>query len=436
MTHPNTNNYFRNPKRKYLNNKHKTQWYDYYAGYSDEFVEDVLDFLNLKKGSVVFDPWNGSGTTTYVSEKKGYNAIGFDINPVMPIIASSRRIIDLEDINQCCIKIKHSVNRLSSIFIPNKDPLLYWLSENSVIFFRRIERAIQKVTLSRRTFMYASNPIIYKKLLTEPNAAYFYVALFRTIKEILGSFKASNPTWIKQPTSEEDKLDVNLDLIYDCFVKHVNLMFQSALSQRESHQKTDILLNVASSRKIPLNNIQVDAIITSPPYCTRIDYAIATRLELAVMGLGNNNVFDKLRSDMIGTTKILNEEIDINSIWGETANKFLTDVRNHYSKASKTYYIKQYLQYFSSTFESLEELNRILKSKGLVVIVVQDSYYKEVHLDLAQIYLEMALNIGWVLKHSESYLQPQTLAGINKFRGKYRKKSSAVEQVLVFQKEG
>ena len=69
----------RNPKRSHSSNPSKSQWYNYYAGFSSDFVSDTLRFLNLPKGAVILDPWNGSGTTTQISEEMGFSAIGYDI---------------------------------------------------------------------------------------------------------------------------------------------------------------------------------------------------------------------------------------------------------------------------------------------------------------------------------------------------------------------
>ena len=87
--------FFHNPKRipsSPTSKSSKSSWYDYYAGYSPEFVQDVLKYLDLKNDAVVLDPWNGSGTTTQVAEDYGCITIGYDINPVMVIVAKARRL--------------------------------------------------------------------------------------------------------------------------------------------------------------------------------------------------------------------------------------------------------------------------------------------------------------------------------------------------------
>src|SRR6266480_1548264 len=65
-------------------------WYRYYAGFSADFVRDVLGDLGLGADGLVIDPWNGSGTTTAVADELGVRAWGGDINPAMVVIAKAR----------------------------------------------------------------------------------------------------------------------------------------------------------------------------------------------------------------------------------------------------------------------------------------------------------------------------------------------------------
>lgn len=426
--------YFRTPKQKVMKEKN-SYWFKYYAGYSTDFVEDVFQYLNLKKGSLVLDPWNGSGTTTQVAEKFGCDAIGIDINPVMAIISSSKRVNNIEVIDKKINSVLSQINRYRNSFIPKNDPLLQWLNSESVIFVRRIERSIQKCLLNRNYFVYAKKSAVLQNLISNPEVSFFYVALFRTLKEILSKFKTSNPTWVKQPHSEDEKLIVDKITIIKIYEKHLQEMKKIVIERQEIKNQTNIDLLISTSTKLSIDDNIVDAIITSPPYCTRIDYAIATSIELALIGIGKDETFEQLRLNMIGTTKIIsrNDMIDLN--WGETAVSFLNNVKNHSSKASKSYYLKQYIQYLDGVNKSIEELNRVLKPNGFAVIVVQDSYYKDIHLDLAQIFIEICRNKGLDLHHREYFKQSQTLAGINKNTIKYRNKANAVEHVLVFQKE-
>ena len=218
------NKHFRSPKRN--SNTSKKEFYNYYAGYSDAFVEDVLSYLNLEKGSVILDPWNGSGTTTFVAGKNGYKAIGYDINPVMPIVACARLIPFFSNLHILFERIINQAKRYKSNKVLPNDPFKYWLSDSSIIYLRRIERAIQSVFLARRTYLYAKQQCIYNNLLSCPEMSFFYVTLFRTVTELLRPFKASNPTWIKTPKKEHDKLELTEKNIINCFEKNLSMMIQ------------------------------------------------------------------------------------------------------------------------------------------------------------------------------------------------------------------
>ena len=58
-------------------------WYPYYAGFTERFVNAVID--DYLQGSIsVVDPWSGAGTTTVACLKRGIESSGVDIKPSLP----------------------------------------------------------------------------------------------------------------------------------------------------------------------------------------------------------------------------------------------------------------------------------------------------------------------------------------------------------------
>lgn len=198
--------------------------------------------------------------------------------------------------------------------------------------------------------------------------------------------------------------------------------------------KNRAIISVNTSESLPLSSNSVDAIITSPPYCTRIDYAIATVLELAILGFSSENYLTELRNKMIGTPTIIKEPIEIKKEWGTFANTFLKLVAEHESKASRSYYYKVYLQYFNSMYNSIKEINRVMKGGSYCILVVQDSYYKDILIDLSTIFSEMGESLSWRVENKISYQNKRTLASIHQDTRKYRKSSAVSESALIFQK--
>ena len=190
---------------------------------------------------------------------------------------------------------------------------------------------------------------------------------------------------------------------------------------------------MAPSNVIPWGESSVDLLITSPPYCTRIDYAVATMPELSIINFSKKD-FDLLRTQLIGNTTITKDFILELEEWGPTCNKFIDAVHNHASSASKTYYYKNHLQYFNGIYQSLRDIVRVLKDEASCVFVIQDSFYKNLHNDLPKVYEEMGYNCGLRLVRRKDFPTRRTMAGINPITKQYRTNIFATESVLCFQK--
>lgn len=425
----------RNPSRNNISKTGKHGWYYYYAGYSPSFVEDILNFLKLPRNAVIMDPWNGSGTTTQVAQDMGYTAIGFDINPVMIIVAKARNLG--HEVAKSLARLGEDIVKKARKYELNpftlKEPLETWFVDNSAKAIRGIEVSIQKLLIDSKNYNFLCNKDLD---VVSSLAAFFYVALFRTIKSYLSPFRSSNPTWIKIPKSVNNRISIDKNEIYETFLDNILLMTNSidANNKTLDYYNKTCILKVAPSDIIPLSNNSVNAIITSPPYCTRIDYVIATLPELTLLGFTLDKEIKNLRNQMIGTPTISKKDLELKNEWGTTCSEFLKSVGNHQSKASNSYYYKNYLQYFHSTYNSLTEINRTLKKLGYCILVLQDSYYKELHLDLIQIISEMGYSLAWQLQNRIDFPKKQILAGINKNTGRYRTSVKATESILIFQK--
>ena len=157
--------------------------------------------------------------------------------------------------------------------------------------------------------------------------------------------------------------------------------------QPNEHGASEVRLTDTTRAVLPRES--VDLILTSPPYCTRIDYTAATRIELAVLSPLAQAAPEELGRQMIGSTRVPMDEIEVSPTWGPRCRDFLEALRKHPSKASSGYYHRTHLDYFDKMARSLANLTQTLKPGGGAILVVQDSYYKKIHNDLPSIITEM-----------------------------------------------
>ena len=417
-----------NPKRESEAQTGRASWYPYYAGFSEQFARKLIISTGLID-SKVSDPWNGSGTTTAAAAGMGHNAFGCDLNPVMVLAARARMLSKRE--KNSLIPLGAAIAKTALKTEIADDPLTTWFMPQAAMSIRALERSIQ-VNLVQKDYRFSWCTAEHVKGISDL-AAFFYVALFRTTRTLLQRFDATNPTWIKKPSSPNARLRPSLTELHIAFAQQVQAM-TLAIEGDSLSKDNEVQISVGSSADIPLKDGTVDLVLSSPPYCTRIDYAVATQPELALLGYRIDQEFDDLRRQLIGTSTVPQTAPKQSHKWGQTCLGFLDRLSSHPSKASGGYYLKNHLQYFDSIYRSLGEISRTLKKNGACVLVVQDSYYKDVHNDVPRIIAEMAGNQSLALEREKPFQHQRTMAGVNPEVRKYRTKVDAIESVLCFQK--
>jgi SAM-dependent methyltransferase len=407
--------------------------FPYYAGYSKRFAAKLLRSLELKPTTVVFDPWNGSGTTTRAASELKHQAVGCDLNPVMVLIAKADLIASSEAPAITPLASEIGARALARQAEPSADdPLCKWLVPNSAWALRSIERQINRTLVNGETHVPIAELHDFSSV--APLAAVMYLALFRATRRLLSGFLGSNPTWIKAPSDKANRLRPAGDLISALFNAEAAYL-ASRIAARSPVEENEIVAKLyrANSSKVPLDNKSVDLVLTSPPYCTRIDYAMATSIELAVLGVGSEN-FDKLRRSLLGNATVGPDKIhEPNPMWGETCLQFLEALRGHPSRASAGYYYKNHLQYFSGLSDSIREIARVMRPDAVCVATVQDSHYKELHNDLPLIFGEMCASHGMAPSRRVDFASGRSMANINSKSLQYRTPRRTTESVLAFQ---
>jgi hypothetical protein len=399
------------PTPKLARNSGCVGWYPFYAMFSEAFAKSIIDRAALPIGSTIFDPWLGVGTTTAVSRQCGYSAIGRDINPVMVTIARGR-LATTEEAQSAISEVQLSVSKSSSA-ISSQDPLLTWFAPSAAQELRTWHRFVSR-----------------KKNVSAEARDFVRTCLFETSRILSRNAQSKNPTWRKRPAKiERSRLSG----------ASVRRLVNEAAARRYSMLSTSVPsvsceIGQGCSTQIDCMPSSVDFVLTSPPYCTRIDYAVTTQIELAVLG-HNDDSLRQLRDQSMGTSTIrADSKPSCSDLWGDACLQLLDSVVSHQSKASRSYYYKTFLQYFSDLHKSLVEIDRIVKRSGRIIIVVQDSYYKEIHVDLALMVTEMGKLMDWQLADRLDFAAPKTMRSVNTKSRRYNSKIAGVESVLCFQK--
>ncbi len=413
------------PKQSGRRERPRDQIYPFYAGFSRHFADTVIEDLTVRGYRSVIDPWNGSGTVTLAAKRRNFTVSGIDINPVMVLVAKSR-LVSHDRVRNAINNAIHSLSSIKSNYEDielSDDPLRDWFDDKSVFFLRTVVRALQIPYLKSLS-----------QSLSDVSAVRAFVAiiLFRSVRQLLRPFFTTNPTWIKRAIKHESKISISRSLFANTFKDTGEKLYDLIENEPVGHSGS-VRIALGRSTALPFNTSSFDACITSPPYCTRIDYVVATLPELALIS-SSSKLNIELRSEMLGTTIVPSDTLDRAPNWGPTCNKILDKVQRHPSKASHTYYYKTLVGYFKKLYDSLGEIARVIKNGGVAVVVVQGSFYKDVLIDLPVIIDDMFTSWGLVLIDSVSYHGKQNFAIIHRGRHNYPYDCVLPEVALWFKK--
>ncbi len=409
-------------------------WYKYYAGYSYEFAKSVLQLLRRCNNDVVLDPWNGGGTTILAASHLGMTSIGSDLNPFAVVLSKAKLVTDSQ--------LKKILNDYSGFDVPH-----------SMKADSKRETIIDFLLDSLSPIVGHTGAKIYTELLCffgliefwdydrgsckvgrlSEIESYLLVVMISLLRSEFSLSNASNPTWMNYTAKGGvDNIDREyfLGLIFNKIKSDLKKEIFSL--NAESH-KVDI--NILDSRRMGVENV-ADLVLTSPPYCTRIDYAVNNKVELIALGYSSQLTFDSIRKGLMGTTKIRGERFEsMPEHWPTGVKKLLSDIKCHRSNDSAGYYYKNYSQYFCDAISSIASVSRALREGGRLALVLQNSYYKEVGIDLVELYSEICSVHGFSVLGTKSVDVKNVLADINTKSKVYEPNKKYRETLLVMIKD-
>lgn len=421
-------NPFANPVRSRAAKSRASELYPYYAGFSSDFATDAAQWLTSEGQSSILDPWNGAGTTTTLAKAIPAQTIGYDLNPVMVVVSKSNLAVQHEAGSIAALTEKISNSAGKTRYFPAFNPLGGLFTERTADVLGSYAQNIWKHLVS------ASNPSDNANGIDEisPLAAAFYVGLFNTARQLLTPLSTSNPTWIKIPKSGERRIDVSRQEVRLRFKQSMERISYLISTRPSSVLHPRAACYLGDAKKLPLDAASIDSVLTSPPYCTRLDYARATLPELLILESLGLASYASTRSALMGSSVASRpDDLVIPAEWGATCGALLDQIYSHTSKASKTYYFYSHYNYFSDLNSAIGEISRVCKSSAKICIVAQDSYYKEIHNDLPKIISEMASMQGLVPRNIFSYVKKNPISLINASSKIYTRKISTTESAIL-----
>lgn len=256
------------------------RWFRYSAGFSAEWVEQLLLEWGIDQQQVVLDPFAGSGTVLLASEKLGLQSIGVEAHPTVARICRAKLFWSTG--------VEQFVDFAEQVHRQSRHP-----SPNGIAHPPLLERSFDPEILAHLVALKAAWSSCDDQ---SPAAALVWLAITAILRPCSS---AGTAQWQYILPNKTKKKVLHPDL---AFRQQVAIMAQDMRWMQAQVDTSHACLINGDARNFSLaTNQKVDAVITSPPYANNYDYADALRFEMTFWGdvQGWGDIHDKVRKHLI-----------------------------------------------------------------------------------------------------------------------------------------
>ena len=240
--------------------------------------------------------------------------------------------------------------------------------------------------------------------------------------------------WLKPVGSSGSRIGPSADALSTSFTEQLGFLAERLSLRSDQVPRDNSVFETGRANRTGAAEDFYDAVLTSPPYATRVDYVKGMLPELAVLG-ADQALVRELRGLSTGSPTVDGDRASVEDVRSKRGRELLCAIESHSSKGSLSYYFPWMANYLMSLQSGLEEIDRTVIDGGVISVVVQDSYYKEIHVDLQGIVEEMLLDMGRPMSFRHDYSAPNPRRGSAPGKRGPHGKKSCRESLLVFKSE-
>lgn len=367
------------------------RWYRYSAGFSADWVRSLIHERRSGAGQFsVLDPFAGVGTTLLASEAARVQSWGFETHPFIHRVATAKlRGIHCE-LSAIRNIFDEFLKRLpeSASELPEKVPLLLskcYTPESLAMLF-----VMRDIFLSEFDNKTPENELIWL-----------------TLTSVLRICSGAGTAQWQYVLPNKSKTGVQLP-VAAFRAKASDILQDVEYAQQNAWSSYGTVILTDARAPVTNSPIQVDAVITSPPYPNNYDYADATRLEMTFWGeiSGWGDLQQSVRRHLIRSCSqhAAAEKLILDDVLAEpvldpirkdlsTACRTLAEVRK--TKGGKKTYHTMAAAYFRDLGLVFKALRPLCRAGGFLCFVIGDSAPYGVYLDVDLWLGELALNAGF-----------------------------------------
>ena len=377
------------------------RWYSYLEGYSPQFVETIIEKY-APNSKCILDPFAGTGTTAFTASQLKKKSYFCEINPVLQYISLTKiQVRQLETAHRLKLA-KELLSAKQLIKKMDEFPADHILHNSYIETFGDSEffdPNVYEQVLKLRTLVdeiALEKPLISDLITIAALSALVPVSRmkragdlrYKTVKEA----KKSTPSLIE--TINQNLLNMSRDMQYD-----INGLKTTPFLITES---------VHSLSNVPY--LEIDTIVTSPPYVNGTNYFRNTKIELWFLRcLTEKNDLTRFRAEAL-TAGINDVTVAKTSSGNHPEVEKIVSILKERAYDSRI--PRMIDSYFSEITEAFYGIRKHLVNDATVAIDIGDSCYAGVHVPVDKLLSACLQDLGFVQKLSIPLRQRRSKGGM------------------------
>jgi 16S rRNA G966 N2-methylase RsmD len=360
------------------------RWFHFKEAFSPEFVSAAIASLGYRPTHVI-DPFGGSGTSAITSQLLSINATTVEVNPFLADVIKAklspltgeRLLSAAADFHAQLQDTPADLSRLAHlpptfIEVEGKDR---WIFPRDVAC--RLSQYLTCIDAIDDIDVQRFFRVVLGAVLVDCSNVY-----------VNGKGRRYRSAWrLNQPTPEK------LDLY---FGQQFNTSFEDVLRFERRPRSRVTVVNGDSRTALQQVQEKADLIVFSPPYPNSFDYTDIYNVELWVLGYIGSSVDNlALRNQTLRSHVQIRRSFEGPKGRSKKLDSVLDALGNRRDTLWDSTIPEMVGAYFRDLELVLEQSQRLLESTGRVMMVVGDSRYADVRIEVAAILAELAKSMGF-----------------------------------------
>lgn len=270
--------------------------HEYKGKFNPQVVRGLLNYLDIKEGSRILEPFCGSGTTLIESFHMGMNSIGIDINPLAIYVTNAKILALTENLD-----VIQKTGNLIIALVKKGRRLNKTISEP--------ERAVYlRNWFPEEVFCCIES---FRQIVTK-NAGTLAPIFLSIASNLLRDYSLQEPSDLrirrrKSPMPQEPFLEAYVRT-FNHFMLSVKAS-RTILNRKRNNTQAHVgdICHISHSLKKKIGH-NFHCALTSPPYATALPYIDTQRLSLVWLGLCEPSEILNLDAKLIGSRELRGED--------------------------------------------------------------------------------------------------------------------------------